>query len=81
MKDISKEELNHYIILKGLKPEYCKDLISNSLQQAISSFVNDLQENFQSTISAICKTADKIGVGNNDNELDKCSVCEVQYVC
>lgn len=79
MKDISKEELDHYLRLKDLMPVSKDNLKSNSLQTAINSFVTDLQENFQSTISAICRTADKIGVSEDDVELKKCTICEVQY--
>ncbi|KOB64059.1 Cytoplasmic tRNA 2-thiolation protein 2 [Operophtera brumata] len=61
MKDISQEELNYYIQIKGLNPSYHNDERNNSLQTAISSFVTELQDSFQSTISTVCKTADKIG--------------------
>lgn len=79
MKDISQEELNYYIKIKGLNPINLKEERNNSLQTAISSFVTELQDNFQSTISTVCKTADKIGAMSDDNAVSKsCSICEVR---
>lgn len=77
MKDISQEELEYYIKIKGLHPTKHTDVKSNSLQSAISTFVTELQNNFQSTISTVCKTADKIGVTNSDANGLTCSICEV----
>lgn len=78
MKDISQEELDFYIKIKGLNPNTLKDVKNNSLQTVISTFVTGLQDNFQSTISTICKTADKIGAISNDTEnCRSCSICEV----
>ncbi|CAB3239971.1 unnamed protein product [Arctia plantaginis] len=79
MRDISKEELDYYIKIKQLYP-ICNSSINNtnSLQSVIASFVFDLQENFQSTISTVCKTADKIGVCA-DRTLGKCLICESNF--
>lgn len=76
MKDISKEELDYYVTLKQLKPINNKIIKNNSLQSVISTFISDLQENFQSTISTVCKTADKIGDLNEQTQ-GKCLLCEV----
>lgn len=53
---------------------------SNSLQSVISSFVSELQDNFQATISTVCKTADKIGIEKESNTSEKCLICEVRYI-
>ncbi|KAJ0182538.1 hypothetical protein K1T71_001907 [Dendrolimus kikuchii] len=79
MKDISKEELHFYIKIKKLNIQHHYDMKKNSLQVLINNFVSDLQENFPSTISTVCKTAEKLGVAsdNADNESNhKCKICE-----
>lgn len=77
MRDISREELDHYINIKKLNVVHEHDLNDNSLQSVINKFVADLQENFQATISTICKTADKIGIKDQHQNSDKCLFCEV----
>lgn len=77
MKDIGKEELDYYVKIKKLDPVFKKNVKSSSLQSAIASFVSDLQENFQSTISTVCKTADKIGDCDADKASRKCRICKV----
>lgn len=79
MKDISKEELDYYVKMKKLNYVLHKNVKSNSLQSAISSFVSDLQENFQSTISTVCKTADKIGDYDEDKASGSCRICMVKH--
>lgn len=78
MRDISHEELQHYIRVKEL---VCNNFSctesKNSLQNVIKNFVVDLQDNFQSTISTVCKTADKIGVNDGPKNDNKCLLCEV----
>lgn len=76
IKDISTEELNHYISIKQLTPVNDSHIKSNSLQSVISSFVSELQDNFQATISTVCKTADKIGIEKESNTSEKCLICE-----
>ncbi|XP_026731275.1 cytoplasmic tRNA 2-thiolation protein 2 [Trichoplusia ni] len=76
MKDIGKEELDYYMKIKKLDPVFKKNVKSSSLQSAIASFVSDLQENFQSTISTVCKTADKIGDYDADKASRKCRICK-----
>lgn len=78
IKDISNEELNYYVKIRQLAPVYHSNIKNNSLQSVIYSFVSDLQENFQATISTVCKTADKIGDHNNEFKTDeRCIICEV----
>lgn len=79
MKDITEEELLHYINIKRLVPILHNDKQLSSLHTVISHFVNDLQENFQSTISTICKTADKIGINEKKSNItgERCVLCEV----
>ncbi|CAH0592433.1 unnamed protein product [Chrysodeixis includens] len=79
MKDISKEELDYYVKIKKLVSITRTNVKSNSLQSAISSFVSDLQQNFQSTISTVCKTADKIGDYEEDKASGKCVICKVKH--
>ncbi|XP_021188867.3 cytoplasmic tRNA 2-thiolation protein 2-A [Helicoverpa armigera] len=80
IKDISKEELDYYVAIKQLSPFHEKDVISNSLQSVIASFVSDLQKDFQATISTVCKTADKIGnqeiINDEQNMQGKCVICK-----
>ncbi|XP_075972421.1 cytosolic thiouridylase subunit 2 [Anticarsia gemmatalis] len=77
MKDITKEELDYYVSIRQLQPTSTNNSANdNSLQSVISSFVHGLQENFQSTISTVCKTADKIGNCNEDKSEQKCIICE-----
>lgn len=76
MKDISQEEIDQYIKINQLSPASCiSNNQENCLQTIIKNFVTDLQENYQATISTVCKTADKIGVGMKQSK--KCKVCEV----
>lgn len=81
MKDISEEELKLYINSKNLKvndKQTSKENEHTSLQTVISTFVSSLQENYPSTISTICKTADKIGLQDEcDNERhNMCVICQ-----
>uniref|UniRef100_A0A2A4JZ41 Cytoplasmic tRNA 2-thiolation protein 2 n=1 Tax=Heliothis virescens TaxID=7102 RepID=A0A2A4JZ41_HELVI len=76
IKDIGKEEMDYYVAIKQLSPVQDKDVISNSLQSVISSFVSDLQKDFQATISTVCKTADKIGNQDEPNKQVKCVICK-----
>lgn len=78
MKDISKEELDYYVNIQQLVPISSTNVKSNSLQSVISSFVSDLQQNFQATISTVCKTADKIGDCDEDKANKRCIICKVQ---
>ncbi|XP_059050430.1 cytoplasmic tRNA 2-thiolation protein 2 [Achroia grisella] len=76
MKDISKEELNQYITIKQIGPVHDCDMLDNSLQSVIRTFVTDLQNNFQSTVSSVCKTADKIGIYEDKKIEHRCMLCE-----
>lgn len=76
MKDISKEELDLYVKLKQLSPLRDNLNCDNSLQSVISSFVCNLQENSQATISTVCKTADKIGELDENRTQEKCLLCK-----
>lgn len=77
MRDISKEELNYYVNIKKLNPSINNNVKENSLQSVITAFVTDLQESFQATISTVCKTADKIGVHDEQEEVEQCAICKV----
>ncbi|XP_050344644.1 cytoplasmic tRNA 2-thiolation protein 2 [Nymphalis io] len=82
MRDITNEEIEHYLRIKELKPatNIMGKVYGNSLQSVIRSFVLDLQENYPATVSTICKTADKISsVTNNDNK--KCTICQSNLDC
>ncbi|XP_013191193.1 cytoplasmic tRNA 2-thiolation protein 2 [Amyelois transitella] len=75
IKDITKEELTHYVHVKALKVIHNQETErKDSLQSIISAFVTDLQVNFPATVSTICKTADKIG--NHHHKTNKCEICE-----
>ncbi|KAJ8712941.1 hypothetical protein PYW08_008245 [Mythimna loreyi] len=77
IKDISIEELKYYVDIRQLAPVYVSDIKNGSMQSVISAFVSDLQENFQATISTVCKTADKIGEPNNEYVAhERCNICE-----
>lgn len=76
MKDITQEELQHYIQISKLAPVKLKVNQENSLQSVIQIFIDDLQENFQSTISTVCKTAEKIGSQDENEHNMKCILCE-----
>lgn len=80
IRDISQEELQYYLKIKNLVPEEnCRNYNNkNSMQTVMKHFVSDLQENFQSTISTVCKTADKIGMQDGVQHLKKCKICEVK---
>ncbi|XP_053609297.1 cytoplasmic tRNA 2-thiolation protein 2 [Plodia interpunctella] len=75
VKDITGEELIHYINIKGLKVLHNQSSKGNSLQSVIKTFVTELQKNFPATIPTICKTADKIGM-NSCESSNKCAICE-----
>lgn len=77
MKDISKEELMYYVNINNLNPIDQIDLKENSLQSVIGTFVTELQDSFQATISTICKTADKIGTHAEEQTNQQCVLCEV----
>ncbi|CAG4978810.1 unnamed protein product [Parnassius apollo] len=74
MKDITEEELHHYIQIKDLIQISVESIRGNSLQSVIKTFVSDLQENFPATVSTLCKTADKIG--SVDKNINKCKFCK-----
>lgn len=76
MKDITEEELHHYIQIKNLTHLSIDKIKENSLQSVIKNFVWDLQENFPATVSTVCKTADKIGTIEKTNIT--CLVCKVK---
>ncbi|KAH9636537.1 hypothetical protein HF086_014798 [Spodoptera exigua] len=76
IKDISIEELNYYVSINQLTPVNNNHIKSKSLQSVISSFVSELQDNFQATISTVCKTADKIGDQRESINSEKCLICE-----
>ncbi|CAG9796620.1 unnamed protein product [Diatraea saccharalis] len=76
LKEITFEELQHYININKLELLKEKAVHGNSLQSVIKLFVHDLQDNYQSTISTICKTAEKIGIQDDNNHTNKCSMCE-----
>ncbi|KPI94851.1 Cytoplasmic tRNA 2-thiolation protein 2 [Papilio xuthus] len=74
IKDITEEELHHYIQIKN-RPHISVDKIQeNSLQSVIKKFVWDLQENFPATVSTVCKTADKIGAIEKSDK--RCQFCK-----
>lgn len=77
MKDISSEEIDCFINVKKLDPIYDNSNTEIGLQSVIDKFVVDLQENFSSTISTVCKTADKLGSMENNKNNKKCSLCQV----
>lgn len=77
MKDISSEEIDCFIKVKQLDPVYDNSNTEIGLQSVIDKFVVDLQENFSSTISTVCKTADKLGSMENNENNKKCSLCQV----
>ncbi|XP_063821498.1 cytoplasmic tRNA 2-thiolation protein 2 [Ostrinia nubilalis] len=74
IKDISQEEIDQYIKINQLDIALTSSPINqeNCLQTVIKNFVIDLQENYQATVSTVCKTADKIGIGTK-----KCNTCEI----
>ncbi|CAK1602012.1 unnamed protein product [Parnassius mnemosyne] len=74
MKDITEEELHHYIRIKNLIEISVDTIRGNSLQSVIKTFVTDLQENFPATVSTVCKTADKIG--SVDKNTNRCKFCK-----
>ncbi|KAM3967916.1 cytosolic thiouridylase subunit 2 [Aphomia sociella] len=76
MREISSEELDQYLNTKQIGPVHDCNVYDNSLQSVIKSFVSDLQENFQATVSTVCKTADKIGVYDDKKDENKCVLCE-----
>ncbi|CAH0405392.1 unnamed protein product [Chilo suppressalis] len=76
IKDITLEEIQHYITISQLTPLNVRHAQEYSLQSVAKLFVNDLQQNFQSTISTICKTAEKIGIQNENKHKIKCLICE-----
>lgn len=78
MKDISNEEVEHYVRINNLNPSYTKQEKDNSLQSIIQNFVLDLQGNYPATISTICKTADKMSSYDIANA-KKCTVCKVKF--
>lgn len=79
MKDISREELQYYIDIKKLSPGRHNSIQKNSLQFLVNNFVSDLQVNYPSTISTVCKTADKLCISPTDNNFqnyDRCNICK-----
>lgn len=77
MKDITEEELQHYVKLKDLRPVNAEHIRKSSLQFAIKTFVSDLQQNFPATISTVCKTADKIR--SIEKKTKRCQLCKVSF--
>ncbi|XP_068626865.1 cytoplasmic tRNA 2-thiolation protein 2 [Battus philenor] len=77
MKDITEEELQHYIKIRDLIHISVKDIKFNSLQSVIKHFVKDLHENFPATVSTICKTADKIGCLEQTEK--RCQFCKSSF--
>ncbi|XP_014356131.2 cytoplasmic tRNA 2-thiolation protein 2 [Papilio machaon] len=78
MKDITVEELHHYIQIKNLTHISIDKIQDNNLQSVIKQFVWDLQENFPATVSTVCKTADKIG--SIDKSDKRCQFCKSAVV-
>ncbi|XP_038208253.1 cytoplasmic tRNA 2-thiolation protein 2-B [Zerene cesonia] len=77
MREITKEELDHYVRIKELNPYNSNNVQElNSLQSIISKFVCDLQENTPATISTICKTAEKIGSEEGNETKKYCIACQ-----
>ncbi|CAH2050379.1 unnamed protein product, partial [Iphiclides podalirius] len=77
MKDITEEELHHYIKVNKLNSVSTDHIRKNSLQSTIKTFVSDLQENFPATISTVCKTADKIS--STENNPKRCQMCKSYF--
>ncbi|XP_072943637.1 cytoplasmic tRNA 2-thiolation protein 2 [Epargyreus clarus] len=75
LREITKEELQHYINIKGLVPA-CNHQLQNSLQSVIDNFVQNLEKESPATISTICKTADKIGSDNGGDQEKQCVFCK-----
>lgn len=80
MREISKEELDHYLNIKQLEVADYDETKQNSLQSVIKTFVTDLQESFPATISTVCKTADKIGAHSEVETKEKCIICQVKLL-
>ncbi|XP_032529215.2 cytoplasmic tRNA 2-thiolation protein 2 [Danaus plexippus] len=76
MRDITNEEIDIYLNIKQMCVDPKDSDQEISLQAAIRDFVLDLQENYPSTISTVCKTADKLGSVNGKNNIKKCHVCQ-----
>lgn len=80
MRDISKEELDHYLNIKQLEVAHCDETKQNSLQSVINTFVINLQEGFPATISTVCKTADKISAIDEVQTKETCIMCQVRFL-
>ncbi|XP_026319770.1 cytoplasmic tRNA 2-thiolation protein 2 [Hyposmocoma kahamanoa] len=76
MRDISKEELDHYLNIKQLEVPHYDKTKQNSLQSVINTFVINLQESFPATISTVCKTADKISAIDEVQTKETCIMCQ-----
>lgn len=79
MRDISKEELDHYLNIKQLEVAHQDETKQNSLQSVIKAFVTNLQESFPATISTVCKTADKISAHDEVKTNKTCVMCQVKF--
>nr|XP_026493721.1 cytoplasmic tRNA 2-thiolation protein 2 [Vanessa tameamea] len=83
MREITNEEIDHYLRIKELNP--ATDILGKgygtSLQSVIRNFVLDLQENYPATVSTICKTADKIGSVTDNVNKKKCIICQSNLDC
>ncbi|CAK1539981.1 unnamed protein product [Leptosia nina] len=76
MREITDEELDLYVKVKKLIPvPNSNKNDNNTLQSVLSNFVADLQNHSPTTISTICKTADKIGSKSLHNCNKKCELC------
>ncbi|XP_045527710.1 cytoplasmic tRNA 2-thiolation protein 2-A isoform X2 [Pieris brassicae] len=74
MRDITDEELNHYVRIRHLS--FVDTSVSEiDLQSLITNFISDLEINSPATISTICKTADKISSAD-DNTGKPCRICQ-----
>lgn len=80
MRDISKEELDHYLNIRQLEVANHDESKQNSLQSVINAFVTNLQESFPATISTVCKTADKISALDEVETKETCIMCQVKFL-
>lgn len=80
MREISKEELDHYLQINQLEVAQHDETKQNSLQSTIKNFVTNLQESFPATISTVCKTADKISAHDEVETKETCIMCQVKFL-
>lgn len=80
MREITKEELEHYLNIKQLEVVHHNETKQNSLQSVVKAFVTNLQESFPATISTVCKTADKISAHDEVETKKICIMCQVKFI-